>query len=444
MKLISINPATNETIGSVNTAASKTIPKIVASLREKFLSWKNSELNTRTEIINKAAELIRKQSDEISKLVSTEQGKLFSEAKGEVDNAADRLDYFANTAPKALEPIEENLANVRSVTRFQPLGVVAAIKPWNFPIGIPVWSIAPALLAGNTVLFKPSERTPLIGHKLFEIFLEAGLPDGVMQIVHGAEEVGKAIVASNVDMIAFVGSQAVGKYIMANSTHNFRKLALELGGKDAMIVCADCDLEKTVGGAIAGVFKNCGQVCCSVERIFVDEKIFNKFSSAVLGKIANLKMGPLNRLEDVKRVERLLRDAVKKGAKIITGGKRIKSKGFFFEPTLITNVTDKMALLNEEVFGPVMTLIPFKNLDEAIANANSTIYGLGASVWSADLNKSDAIAKKLEAGTIAINQVVASIVECPWGGVKSSGIGRMLGPEAAREFTETVNYRYLL
>lgn len=275
-----------------------------------------------------------------------------------------------------------------------------------------------------------------------------------MEIVYGADDLGKAIVASTAQMIAFVGSQAAGRYIMENSTHNFRKLALELGGKDPMIVCADCDFDKTVSGTIAGVFKNCGQTCCSVERIFIERGIFDRFSEEVTkaasrirvgdGLDPNSQMGPLCRQEDIERVERLIADAVSKGAKILCGGKRIERAGFFFEPTVITNVSDDMLLMMEEIFGPVMVLIPFENIEEAIERANGTPFGLTASVWSSDLTRTDQIARRLEAGTIAINQVAASIVECPWGGVKSSGMGRMLGPEAVREFTETVNYRYPL
>jgi acyl-CoA reductase-like NAD-dependent aldehyde dehydrogenase len=451
-EIISINPANMEIIGKTRVTEPEQIPAIVNRLRSKFYEWREVPLEERIRIIKRAAEIIRKKSDSISELVTKEMGKIFSEAKGEVDNAAYRLEYFAKTAPKAIAPWEDNISGIYCVSKFQAVGVVAAIKPWNFPVGIPLWSIAPALLAGNTVMFKPSERTPLVGESIFSIFQEAGLPENVMEIVHGAEEIGKAIVASEVDMIAFVGSQAVGRYIMTNSTHNFRKLAFELGGKDPMIVCADCDFEKTSAAAIAGVFKNCGQVCCSVERIFVSQEIFESFSESAVKRASQLQvgdglnptsnMGPLSHSEEIERIERHLKDAADKGARILYGGKRIEGKGYFFQPTVITNVNEEMLLLKEEIFGPVMVLIPYKNIDDAITKANSTRFGLTASVWSADINKADKIAQHLQAGTIAINQIVSSIVECPWGGVKGSGVGRMLGPEAVREFTETVNYRY--
>ena len=451
-EIISRNPANLEEIGRTKTTDPKEISNVVAQLRKKLPNWSQTPLKKRIQIIQKAAAIMKRESDSLAKLMTQEMGKVYAESRGEVDNAAYRLEYFAKTASKALEPLEENFPGIKSVTRFEPIGVIAAIKPWNFPIGIPLWTIIPALLAGNVVLFKPSERTPLLGQQIFEILNEAGLPENVMAIVQGAEEVGKAIVESSVDMIGFVGSQAAGKYIMEHSTHNFRKLALELGSKDPMIICANANFELAVAGAIAGTFKNCGQVCCSSERIYVAQEIFGRFSAALAEKTKGLivgdgldpqtNVGPLSHSEELERIESFLKDAVSKGAKILWGGKRIEKKGYFFEPTIITNVTKEMDLLKKEIFGPIMVLVSFKNEEEAVGEANATNFGLTASVWSADLQKADRIAKQLQAGTIAINQVPASIVECPWGGVKGSGIGRMLGPEAVREFTETVNYRY--
>lgn len=453
-ELISINPANLEEVGGVAATEPNEISDKVAKLRSHLPNWRRTPLQERIEIVKRAAELIREESASISELMTREMGKVFSEAKGEVDNSAYRLDYFAKMAPEELKPWEKVLTGVRSVTKFQPIGIVAAIKPWNFPVGIPLWSIAPALLAGNVVLFKPSERTPLVGQRIFEIFQKAGLPNGVMEIAHGADEVGKAIVATDVEMIAFVGSQAVGQYIMEKSASNFRKLALELGGKDPMVVCNDCDFDSTVNGAIAGVFKNCGQVCCGVERIFVEQNIYEQFSEAVVEKTEQLRVGdgldpktdigPLSSPEDVERIEHFLEDALSKDARILCGGNRIKGKGFFFEPTVITDVNSNMLITKEETFGPVMVLTPYNNIEDVITIIDESGYGLTASVWSSDINKADQIAQRLPAGTIAINQVVGSIVECPWGGVKRSGIGRMLGPEAVREFTEMVNYRYPL
>lgn len=427
----------------------------IVDLRRHLSPWRATPLTERMALVRRAAQIIRTQRIALAKLLTREQGKPIKESQPEVDNATDRLDYFADSAPKALASVDERLLHLRSVTRFQSVGVVAAIKPWNFPIGIPLWSLAPALLAGNTVLFKPSERTPLLGQRLFEILGEAGVPKGVLEIVHGADEVGREIVASNgVDMIAFVGSQAAGREIMRNSADHLRRLTLELGGKDPMIVCADADFEAAVAGAVWGTFKNCGQVCCGVERVYVERPIYDRFLEAVVEKTRGLRVGdgmdpatdvgPMNREEELLRVERHLADAVANGAKILLGGRRIRRDRWFFEPTIVTEVREDMLVFREETFGPVLSVMPVDRMEEAVRYANATPFGLTASVWSRDLSKADRIAQEIEAGTIGINQTVGSIVQCPWGGVKKSGIGRMLGPDACREFTQPVNYRFPL
>lgn len=441
-EIVSINPATGEELGRVPVSDAADVVRKVAELRSRLPA---PPLDERIALVRRAAKQIRERAASWAELMTREQGKVLRESRSEVDNAADRLDYFCDTAPAALADVEERVGQIRSVTRFQPVGVVGAIKPWNFPLGIPLWTIGPALLAGNAVLFKPSERTPLLGQRIFELFR-----DGRIDLVHGADDTGRAIVESDVDMISFVGSQAAGREIMRGSAKQLRKLTLELGGKDPMIVCADADLETAISGAVQGTFKNCGQVCCGVERVYVEASVFEPFVAGVLDRVANLKigdgmlpsvdMGPMNREEQARTVERHLADAVAKGAKILAGGKRLH--GLFFEPTVITGLTPEMAITREETFGPVMPITPVRDTEEALRLANSTEFGLTATVWSRDLVKADRLARRVQAGTVGINQTVGSIVQCPWGGVKKSGIGRMLGSEAAREFTQVVNYRF--
>lgn len=441
-EIVSLNPANGEELGRVLVAGAPEVQRKIEAIRKSLPA---PPLGERIALVRRAAKAMRADAAALAELVTHEQGKPLREARAEVDNAADRLDYFCDSAPASLAPVEQRLPGLRSVTRFQPVGVVAAIKPWNFPVGIPLWTIGPALLAGNGVLFKPSERTPLIGQKIFEYFRESPI-----EIVQGADETGRAIVKSDVEMISFVGSQAVGREIMRESAPHLRKLTLELGGKDPMIVCADADLEAAVAGAVSGTFKNCGQVCCGVERVYVEQPVFGAFVSAVVERVKKLKVGdgsdpatdvgPMNAEEQLATVERHLRDAVGKGARILTGGRWLG--GLYFEPTVLTNVRDDMLLTQEETFGPIMPVTPVKDVDEAIARANATEFGLTATVWTRDLEKADRIAVRLQAGTVGINQTVGSIVQCPWGGVKKSGIGRMLGPEAVREFTNPVNYRF--
>ncbi len=443
MEMTSFNPATGKEIGKVPVTDPSDIQKKVDSLRERIPTV---NLETRLSWVRSAAERIREQVKDLARLMTEEQGKPIAESMGEVANSAVRLDYFCDTAPQALAPVEADLGNARSVTRFQPIGVIGAIKPWNFPVTIPIWTIGPALLAGNSILFKPSERTPLLGEAIAKLF-----PEAPMETVHGADEVGKAIVDSDVDMISFVGSQAVGSEIMKKSADRIRPLTLELGGKDPMIVCGDADLDLAVEGAVTGTYRNSGQVCCGIERIYVDKSIYNAFLEKAVEKARALKvgngldpdvqMGPMNREEQIATVERHLQDAQAKGAKILTGGKRIE--GLFFEPTVITGLTSDMIITRQETFGPVMNVTPVDGVEDAITRANGIPFGLTATVWSQDEEKADRIGQKLQAGTIGINQFVGSVAECPWGGVKSSGIGRMLGPDAVREYTSTVNYRFL-
>lgn len=442
MELVSFNPATGKDIGRVAASDPGDIQRKVDALRARLPA---ADLRTRIGWVRSAAEKIRENVDNLSRLMTEEQGKPLKESKGEVANSAVRLDYFCETAPAALAPVETDLGNALSVTRFQPIGVIGAIKPWNFPVTIPLWTIGPAILAGNAILFKPSERTPLLGDAVANLF-----PDALLETVHGTEEVGKAIVDSDVDMISFVGSRAVGASIMRRSADKIRPLTLELGGKDPMIVCADADIDAAVEGAVTGTFRNSGQVCCGIERIYVEKGIFDSFLEKAVEKTRSLKvgnglepgvdMGPMNREEQVATVERHLADAKSRGARILTGGSR--REGLFFDPTIITELSNEMVITREETFGPVMNVTRVEDVDEAVARANETRFGLTATVWSGDPEKADRIAQRLQAGTIAINQFVGSLAECPWGGVKASGIGRMLGPDAVREFTTTVNYRY--
>lgn len=449
--LVSVNPATGERLGSVPVTTPEEVREKVSRLRGHRHAWQETPLEVRARPIRSAAALLRKRSRTIAEEMTREQGKPLRESLPEVENAADRLDYFCETAPRSLADIEERLPNgTRLVTKFRPVGVVGAIKPWNFPVGIPLWTIGPALLAGNTVLFKPSERTPLLGRRILDLFREAGVPEGILEIAHGADDVGRAVVASDVDLVSFVGSRAAGRDILRSSADRLRRVLLELGGKDPMIVCADADLPSAVEGAIAGAFRNCGQVCCGVERVYVERPLRDSFLTEVLDRVKKLKvgnglepgtdLGPMNREEEVCRVERHLRDAVEKGATILAGGRR--KGGWFFEPTVITGVTPDMLLSQEETFGPVMPVMPFDSEEEAVAQANASDFGLTATVWSRDLGKAARIAGQIEAGTVGINQAVGSIVQAPWGGVKRSGIGRMLGPDAAREFTNPVNLRF--
>ncbi|MBI4178555.1 aldehyde dehydrogenase [bacterium] len=451
-QVVSVNPATGETLETFPAADARQVREAVEKARRAQKHWARTPLADRRKIFSTLARLIRDREAELVHALTEEQGKVLREAQWEVPDAAVRIDYFVSAAAAALEP-EEGVVPGRFKFRnlHKPVGVVGAIKPWNFPFTIPLWTIVPALLLGNAVVFKPSEHTPRMGRLIEELLRKAGLPEGVLEVVYGADETGKALVESDVEMISFVGSQAAGRDIMRASAAHLRKLALELGGKDPMIVCADADFDAAVAGAVSGSFRNAGQVCCSAERIFVEAAIFDRFVEAAAEKTRALKigpgldpstdMGPMISDEQRRRTAGHLHDAKGKSRRVIEGGQKVPDRGFFLAPSIVVDPSAESKVMAEETFGPIMTLVSVTDASEAVRRANETMFGLTASVWTRDLERGAAIAGELEAGTVAVNQPVGSVAQCPWGGVKHSGIGRLLGIEGMREFTQTVNLR---
>lgn len=448
----SVNPATGEVLETFPSASAAEVEASVARARRAQKSWAAKPLGDRQAVLAKVAKRIRDRQAELERALTEEQGKVLRESQWEVPDAAIRIDYFVKTVEEALKPEEGVVPNrFRFRNLHKPIGVVGAIKPWNFPFTIPLWAIAPAVLIGNAVVFKPSEYTPRMGRLIGELFREAGLPEGVLEIVQGGDETGKSLVASDVEMISFVGSQAAGKHIMRASADHLRKLALELGGKDPMIVCADVNFAAAVTGAVGGSFRNAGQVCCSAERIFVEAPIFDKFVEAAVEKTRALRvgpgldetsdMGPLISDEQRLRVRDHVADAQRRAERVVDGGQKVPDRGFFLRPYVVINPAEDSKVYTEENFGPIMTLIRVKDAEEAIERANATTFGLTASLWTGDLERGARLAERLEAGTVAVNQPVGSVAQCPWGGVKHSGIGRLLGVEGMREFTQTVNLR---
>ncbi|MCI0588029.1 MAG: aldehyde dehydrogenase family protein [Planctomycetes bacterium] len=449
--LVSIDPATERPVGEVPLASERDVRAAVEGARRAQPDWAARPIEARVAILLRAADLLEGRAEEIARLVTREEGKVLPESRAEVKDAAVRIRYFAETGPRHLASREERAPGVRGLVEYVPIGVVAAIKPWNFPVQIPLWTIAPALLAGNAVVFKPSELTPLVGEALARIFHEAGVPREILPAVQGADEVGAALVRAPVDMIGFVGSQAAGSSIAAQAGADLKRVALELGGKDPMIVLGDADLEAASAGAVRGAFKNCGQVCCSVERLYVERSLYGRLLEAIVERTRRMRIGPgLEESSEVGpmvtgasrvRVLGLLEEARGAGARVLAGGKPREGKGFFVEPAVVVDPPASARLVREETFGPVLTVEPFDTEEEAVERANALPFGLTASVWSADLDRAAALARRLDAGTRAVNQNVGSIVQMPWGGRKGSGIGRMLSVEGIREFAEPVTLR---
>jgi acyl-CoA reductase-like NAD-dependent aldehyde dehydrogenase len=440
-----INPATGKTITKVKCSGKKDIDKAVAKARKAQKKWSGLTLAQRSKMLEAAAKDFVKQKEKIGKIITDEMGKLYKSAVGETHAVAYGIRETIEQAKTALAV--ENLKEDELHTELHrtPIGVCAVITPWNFPVSMPETLLSPALIAGNTVVFKPSEMVPLTGKAIYDI-LNKYLPDGVINLVQGADEVGDYLIHSNIDMIAFVGSQAVGKHIMKVAGDKLKRIVLELGGKDPMIVLNDADLQKAANFAVNGSLRNTGQVCVSVERIYVQEKAADKFTTLVAEGVRNFKygsgydesvqMGPLVSERQRDNVLSQVKDAVKNGARLITGGKAPKNnKGFFMEPTLITNLSHKHRIMNEETFGPVVAIQKVKTEDEAVMLANDSPFGLGATVWTKNKKKGLEIARKIESGMIGVNQGIGAVSGTPWVGVKQSGYGYIGSIDGIRQFT---------
>lgn len=449
MKLKSLNPAKNyEVIGEVEVSTSRDIEIAVQKAHKAAFFWAETPIEKRAEFIRKLKELILKDKENIARLITEEVGKPIRESRDDIDFDQKYLEYFINAGPEILaEKIVFEDEKSRGKIVFEPYGVAAVISPWNFPIGMPLWGIAPNLIAGNTVVFKPSEETPLVGQKLADLIAKTGLPKGVFNIIHGNGKVGAKLLDSDIDLVWFTGSTKVGQKIYEKAGKKFIKAILELGGSSPAIVFQDADIESTVEEIFMARFLNCGQVCTAIKRLFVAEPIFEEFVAKLKTRVEKVKigdpmdetseMGSLVSKKQLNLLEDQIFDAKKKGAKIITGGKRPANlKGAYYLPTFLTNIKKNMRVYTEEVFGPVLPVMSFKNINEAIELANDTIYGLSAEIYTKDKKLAENIARKIKAGTVAINTDSYFKPECPFGGYKKSGMGREMGEYGMQEFTQ--------
>jgi succinate-semialdehyde dehydrogenase/glutarate-semialdehyde dehydrogenase len=450
--LISYNPADGSEVGRVKISSKEDVERAVERSRRAFQIWQRTPFAERKRIVMRAREVILAEMDTIARLISDEMGKPAAEAISmEISPVLDLMQYFAKKTEKLLRPEKRGIGLLGLMGRsskiiYKPVGVVGIIPAWNFPFSIPLGEIVMALMAGNTVILKPSELTPLTGEKIAEIFETANLPKDVLQIVSGGGETGAALVDAGVNKIMFTGSVATGRKIAENAAKHLTSVVLELGGKDPMIVFADANLEKASSAAVWGAFCNSGQACSSVERLYVEEKIADKFTAMVVEKTKNLTQGPgretgtdigsMSSERQIGIVEDHVEEFRRSGAKILTGGKRNEKAGeIFFEPTVIKNVTNKMRPMQEETFGPTLPIATFETEDEAIELANDSDFGLTASVWTGNLSRGKRIAEKILAGTVNVNEVLYThgVGQTPWGGFKDSGYGRTHGREGLME-----------
>lgn len=451
--IVDINPATLEVIDKVPLDDEETVAKKVERAYRAFPNWSGLDFEQRAEIVSKAGQIILDEIDEIATLITKEQGKPLVEAiTADIMISVDLISLYSKRGKDLIRDYDIPLHLFRFFKSSRicprPLGVVAVIAPWNYPFSIPMSGIVFALLAGNTVVFKPASETSLIGLKIKEIFDKAGTPPGVLEVTVTRGAVAeKYLCAPPIRKVIFTGSTEIGKRILKKCAENIIPAVVELGGKDPMIVLEDADLEAASNGAVWGAFTNAGQVCASVERVYVHEKIAKEFIEMVVEKTKKIRvgngldpntdMGPLVSESQLKTVSEHVTDAVQRGAKVLTGGMKIEGlPGYFYAPTVLTNVDHSMVCMREETFGPTMPIMTFKTEDEAIRLANDSVYGLTASVWTKDLKRGERIARRIEAGTVTINDhaVGYAITETPWQGMKESGLGRSHSDEGFKEF----------
>lgn len=448
-----INPATGKVFAKIKCSSPKEIDRSVTNARKAQKHWAGLTLAQRSRMLEACAKDFVKEKENIGRLITDEMGKLYKNAVGETHAVAYGIRETIQQAKTALKTEMLREKNLVTELHRTPIGVCAVITPWNFPVSMPESLLSPALIAGNTVVFKPSEMVPLTGKAIFDIF-NKHLPPGVINLVQGADEAGSYLINSNIDMIAFVGSQAVGKIIMKAAGDKLKRIVLELGGKDPMIVLNDADIDKAASFAVNASLRNSGQVCVSVERIYVQEKIADKFIKLIAEGVKNYRygdgydesaqMGPLVSKRQRKNVLDQVKDAVKNGAKLVAGGSIPKNtKGYFMEPTLVTNLNHKHKIMREETFGPVVAVQKVKTEDEALKLANDSPFGLGATIWTKNKKKGVELARKIESGMIGVNQGIGSVSGTPWVGIKQSGFGFIGSVEGIRQFTfpRKISYR---
>ncbi|MGA8216860.1 MAG: aldehyde dehydrogenase family protein [Candidatus Sulfotelmatobacter sp.] len=450
------NPATGEVLAQVAEAGQEDIDRAVRAARKAFHGvWGKVKPSDRQRFLLRLADLIEKNADELAILEVLDTGMPISLARSAlIPRAAEQVRYYAGWATKIHgETIDNSAAgNFFSYTLREPVGVVGAIVPWNSPFVITIWKLAPALAAGCTLVLKPAEQTPLTALRLGELLLEAGFPNGVVNICPGfGSEAGAALAAhADVDKIAFTGSYQTGQSIIRASASNLKRVSLELGGKSPDIVFADADLDRAIPGAAWAIFRLSGQICCGGSRLFVEQQIYDRFLSKLSDFSASIKvgngldpnseMGPLISSEQFKRVNGYIQSGLEEGAKLVCGGERLLTgdlrNGYFMPPTVFDNVKPDNKIAQEEIFGPVICVIPFKEFDEVLALSNNTSYGLAGGVWTQNVQKAHAVAKALQAGVVWVNCFNVMDPAVPFGGCKMSGYGRDSGADALEQYTQ--------
>jgi aldehyde dehydrogenase (NAD+) len=448
-----INPATEDVIATVASADASDVDAAVAAARAALAGpWGRMSARERGRFVSRLADRLLERADDVARLETLHNGKpIFESRQIEIPAAAECLEYYAGWADKVMGETIPVKGNYFTYTLREPLGVVAAIVPWNFPLLLAAWKIAPALACGNTVIVKPASQTPLTALALAEIAVDVGLPPGVLNVITGpGSTVGQSIVEHpGIDKIAFTGDTSTGKAIMRSAADTLKRITLELGGKSPNIVLPDADLDAALRGATTGIFYGKGEVCAAGSRLLVDRSIKSEFMDKLAARARKMvagdpldpktRYGALASRKQLETVERYVAAGTREGASLVAGGQRTDigtGKGYFYQPTVFDNVTSAMTIAREEIFGPVLAVIDFADLDEAIARANDTPYGLAAAVWTRDIKKAHYVARRLQAGTVWVNTYNVYDTAAPFGGYKASGFGREMSSHAIDHYTQ--------
>jgi acyl-CoA reductase-like NAD-dependent aldehyde dehydrogenase len=450
----SINPATKEINGIIAEGDAADIDLAVKAARKAFESgpWASMSPSERGRLLYRAAQKLWENVDYLAEVESNDNGLTINETKFiAIPAAIDVLEFYAGMANKIQGDTLASPSNRFNYTLREPVGVVGAIVPWNFPIMLTMWKLAPALAAGNTIVIKPAEQTPISVLELARLLQEAGIPDGVINVVNGYGPTAGAALASHpdVDKIAFTGSTSTGRLVMQAASKHVRPVSLELGGKSPNIVFDDADIDAAVNGSLFGIYFAQGQVCAAGSRLFVQEGIYDRFVSDFVRKAKSIRvghpldpttqMGPQVSEEQLNTIERYVKIGLEEGATLVTGGKRNEAcgNGFYYTPTVFADVDNNMTIAREEIFGPVVSIIRFKDEEDALEKANQSIYGLASGVWTTNLNRAHRMTRGLKAGTVYVNTFSMLDSNAPFGGTKQSGFGRELGIEAMNMYTQT-------
>jgi acyl-CoA reductase-like NAD-dependent aldehyde dehydrogenase len=450
-KVKTINPATEEVLNEYKIMTKEQINDKVKKARNASQDWKK-DASKRIYLLHDFANQLRKDKEKLASRATNEMGKAIKEARSEVEKCAWAMEYYADNGQILSTDEVVNTDARKTVIRFQPIGVIGSIMPWNFPYWQALRFAAPSLIIGNTIVLKPASATTQCGIEIEETFNRVGLPDGVFQTLVGDSSVAESLIDSDINAVTFTGSVPVGGKVAQRATSQIKKTVLELGGSDPFIVCEDADIEKASNGAIKGRFINCGQSCIASKRFIVVKNVANEFIEKFVQKAEKLKVGdplsddtdigPLVNASSLKKIDSQVKESVKEGAEVLTGGEQIGKKGYFYRPTVLKNVNPKMQIAQEEVFGPVAPIIIAGDEVEAIELANDSEYGLGASIWTQDLDKAERLSSSVESGIVSVNNVVASDPRVPFGGVKKSGFGRELSKYGMLEFVNIKSVRF--